>query len=313
MPKQILIIKLGALGDVIRTTPLLRTLEGDITWVTSTLALPLLSNNPFITTLLAFDTPGFRLERRFDLVINLEDDLASAELACAAASGRIVGPYLDNGTLAYDTTSSEWFDMSLSSRYGRAKADELKMRNRKTYQEMIFAAVGLSFSGEGQVLNLPLQNATVPSLIGIEDRAGGVWPTKCWSRYQELANLLSKLGYQIKFFRQRQTVAEYADDINECEFVICGDTLAMHLAVALDKRVVALFTCTSPHEIYGYGKLAKVVSPLLYQYFYRREYCPEAANAISTASVAEKFLAIAGYSIAGRFAGTGKENDAVYE
>src|SRR5579885_2276173 len=38
MAREILVIKLGALGDVIRTTPLLRVLEGRITWVTSTVA-----------------------------------------------------------------------------------------------------------------------------------------------------------------------------------------------------------------------------------------------------------------------------------
>ena len=32
--RNMLIIKLGALGDVVRTTPLLRVLEGKMTWVT---------------------------------------------------------------------------------------------------------------------------------------------------------------------------------------------------------------------------------------------------------------------------------------
>jgi heptosyltransferase II len=296
MVKRILIIKLGALGDVIRTTPLLRVLDGDITWVTSVLAMPLLEKNPSIAQLVAMDEPGFHLDRTYDLVINLEDDIQSARLASAAAAGNIVGPYFDGSGVTYNTTSSEWFDMSLSSRHGRQKADELKIRNRKTYQEMVFSALGMTFSGEDPVLNLPLRKALVPGLIGIEERAGGVWPNKRWNRYGELAGRLETLGYQTKFFKQRDSVIEYADDINECEFVICGDTLAMHIALALGKRVVALFTCTSPHEIYGYGRLGKVVSPLLEPYFYKRDYSPEPANSITTAEVEDCFRAIAAHS-----------------
>ena len=171
----------------------------------------------------------------------------------------------------------------------------MKIRNRKTYQEMIFSALEMTFHGEDPVLNLPLQKAPVPGLIGIEERAGGVWPTKRWNRYRELAARFESLGYTTKFFRQRESVIEYADDINECQFVVCGDTLAMHIALALGKRVVAIFTCTSPYEIYGYGRLGKVVSPLLDRYFYQREYSPEPADAIATADVEDCFRTIAGH------------------
>lgn len=298
MLSQVFIIKLGALGDVIRTTPLLRVLDGEITWLTSTLALPLLKGSPLISRLLAVDESACQLDRKYDLVVNLEDDVASAKLAAAVAAGAIVGPYLDGDGegVTYGASSSEWFDMSLSSRFGRQRADALKIRNRKTYQEMVFTAVGRTFSGEDPVWNVPLRTAEVPGLIGFEERAGGVWPNKRWNRYGELAGRLEALGYRSKFFKQRESVIEYAEDINECEFVICGDTLAMHIALALGKRVVALFTCTSPHEIYGYGRLGKVVSPLLERYFYQREYAPEAANAIATADVEECFRTIAARS-----------------
>jgi heptosyltransferase-2 len=297
MAKQGLIIKLGALGDVIRTTPLLRVLDAEITWVTSAPAMPLLENAGQISRVLVMDQPGFQLEHRYDLVINLEDDQSSAELAFAAGADTIIGPYINGSGITYSASSSEWFDMSLSSRYGRSKADELKMQNRKTYQEMIFSALGMTYRGEEPILTLALQKAPVSGLVGIEERAGGVWPTKRWNQYRELADRLEASGYTTKFFTQRESVVDYADDINECEFVICGDTLAMHIALALGKRVVALFTCTSPHEIYGYGRLGKVVSPLIEQYFYRREYSPEPANAIRVETVEECFWSIAGLGL----------------
>lgn len=291
---RILILKLGALGDVIRTTPLLRVLQGDITWITSAMARPLLENNGRIHRLLTADNGAAAAiaGESYDLVLNLEDGRAEAELASSVAAQRIVGPYFSGGELTYCPQGADWFDMSLSSRFGRAEADRIKMRNRRTYQEMLFASLGLEFRGEEPLVDLGLANALEPGLIGIEERAGNVWPSKRWRGYQELAARLERRGYRTRFFQQRDTLEEYAADINACEAVICGDTLAMHVALMLGRKVVTIFTCTSPHEIYGYSRMAKVVSPLLEQYFYRREYSPEPADAIAVDTVEESFLSL---------------------
>ena len=42
---SVLIIKLGATGDVVRTTPLLRRLDGSVSWVTAENNLPLLKES----------------------------------------------------------------------------------------------------------------------------------------------------------------------------------------------------------------------------------------------------------------------------
>jgi heptosyltransferase-2 len=44
--------------------------------------------------------------------------------------------------------------------------------------------------------------------------------------------------------------------------VVTGDTLALHVALGLEKRVVALFGPTSAAEIDLYGLGSKVVAPL---------------------------------------------------
>lgn len=291
--KSILIIKLGALGDVIRTTPLLRVLSGRITWLTSPAAEELLRGNPMIHRLIVQASPDQPLDEKFDLVVNLEDSPETARLAASAAGGEIVGPYWTADGISYSGPNCDWFDMSLSSRFGRARADELKLANRETYQSMVFAAFGLTFQDEDPVMDLGLNNTEVRGLVGLERRAGNVWPTKRWNGYEALAERLQAAGYRTKFFEQRDTTIEYAGDINECEFVVCGDTLAMHIALALGKRVVALFTCTSPHEIYGYGRLRKVVSPLLEQHFYQRAYSAAPAEAISVETVYRALLELA--------------------
>src|SRR6266480_2390738 len=76
---NILIAKLGATGDVVRTTPLLRRLSGDITWVTAaknTVLLAGLRNN---LRCLAWEERTSALDTHFDLVINLEDTLEVAQ------------------------------------------------------------------------------------------------------------------------------------------------------------------------------------------------------------------------------------------
>jgi heptosyltransferase-2 len=197
----------------------------------------------------------------------------------------MAGAYLGKDGITYTDSAREWFDMSLLSRFGKARADTLKMRSRKTYQEFIFAMAGRAFRGEEYVLNLPLAKPQKFNRVGLEPRAGDVWPMKRWNKYEELAERLKGAGFEIKIFEQRERLADYVDDINECEYIVCGDTLAMHLGLALRKKVAAIFTCTTPHEICDYGRMIPVVSPLYTQYFYRRDFVPEAADAIATGAV----------------------------
>ena len=140
---------------------------------------------------------------------------------------------------------------------------------------------------------MPLKKHPIPNLVGLEARAGAVWPMKRWSKFEELGSRLEGAGFRVKAFQQRDQLRDYADDINECEYIVCGDTLAMHLGLALRHKVVAIFTCTSPHEIFDYQRMIKIVSPLWIEYFYRRDFHPAAADAISVESVFEAVESLA--------------------
>jgi ADP-heptose:LPS heptosyltransferase len=101
-----------------------------------------------------------------------------------------------------------------------------------------------------------------------------------WLGYDELYGLLEKEGYNVKFLGLRDIIKEHIEDINNCEIIVCGDTFGMHIALALKKKVVALFNCTPPNEIYSYGRMIKLVSPLYEDYFYKKEPSAEAMSAI---------------------------------
>lgn len=292
LPKT-LIIKLGALGDVIRTTPLLHVLSGDIYWATKKECIPLLpANGRFIKKVIDIDCAEEILAKmNFNLILSFDDELRAARLATTLNRAELIGSYLDsNGKLKYTDSAAERFDMGLISKFGKEKADELKKNNTKTYQEIIFRMIGKEFKGEEYILNLKNQANNRDKnkekiLIGIERRADKRWPTKNWNGYGRLGEFLLQDGFEVKFFQQRNTIHQYINDINECELVVTGDTLALHIALALKIKVVGIFTCTSPAEIYDYKRIIKVVSPLWKEAFYSREYIQEAVNAVSIDSI----------------------------
>src|ERR1700745_2966451 len=155
---NVLIVKLGATGDVVRTTPLLRRLSGSVTWITA-------AKNDVLLEGLADNLRHFSWEERaraldisYDLAINLEDTLEVALFLKRIRPAEIFGAYTDaSKRLRYTDNSKCWFDLSLISSYGRQEADRLKLLNRQTYQELIFKGLGFDFAGETYLLPEPIE------------------------------------------------------------------------------------------------------------------------------------------------------------
>src|SRR5688572_14400837 len=151
-----LIVKLGATGDVVRTTTLLRRLSGPVTWVTARpndVLLCGLSGVSASLRIVLWEERHSLLGETFDLCLNLEDDEQIARILESVRPRRIFGAYLnEQGRMTYTGDSSRWFDLSLISEHGRKRADELKLLNRRSYQELIFEGLGWEFSGEKYLL-----------------------------------------------------------------------------------------------------------------------------------------------------------------
>lgn len=275
-----LILKLNATGDVVRTTTLLHRLSGDITWVTAELNVALLEGTRPRVRCLSWQKRESAADRTYDLVINLEDERAVAEFAAAVPHERLFGACL-NGTksLAYTADSQEWFDLSLISRFGRSRADQLKLQNRRTYQELIFEGLGMQFSGEGYVLPRPVAT-DLKGDVAIAPVAGPVWPMKGWKYYDDLKGKLEADGLRVNILPSRPSLLEHLGDVaNHC-CLVSGDSLPMHFALGMGIPCVTLFNCTSPWEIHDYGVQTKIVSPLLEKYFYKRGMDEEAIAAV---------------------------------
>jgi ADP-heptose:LPS heptosyltransferase len=286
-----LIVKLGATGDVVRTTPLLRRLKGEVTWLTAARNVMLLQGLKEGLRCLPWEQREAARDRRYDLVINLEDTPEAGHLAATMETDQLFGAYFDGAAgMRYTANSRRWFDLSLISMFGKHDADRLKLLNRQTYQELIFDGLGFLFCGEEYLLPEPRETG-LSGDIAISPEAGPVWPMKNWAYYEELKLQLETQGLIVNVLPQRPSLLEHLCDVRNHRCLVGGDSLPMHFALGTGTPCVTLFTCTSPWEIHGYGLQEKLVSPLLEEFFYKRGYDPRATTAISRDEVFQAVMA----------------------
>ena len=282
---NVLIIKLGATGDMVRTTPLLSHLSGQITWLTAAKNITLLENLTDNLRCFSWEERANVLDSHYDLAINLEDTFDVAQFLRTIECREIFGAYLgSDNSVTYTASSRRWFDLSLISSYGRRRADELKLLNRQTYQEMIFEGLGFRFAGETYLVPEPIETG-LSGDVAIAADAGPVWPMKKWAYYDELKQRLENHGLTVNTLPQRASLLEHLSDVRNHSCLVGGDSLPMHFALGTAIPCVSLFTCTSPWEIYDYGVQTKIVSPLLEEFFYKRGYDERATTAITVDEV----------------------------
>ena len=141
---KILIVKFGALGDVVRTSYILKGLRdkyenANIIWFTSDLAYDLLRFNPLIDDIV---TPNFKYNlikiKEIDLMISFDDELKILELVKNLNIKKIIGSYLINNLkIQYTESSKLWFDMGLLSKYGKEVADQKKKDNLLEHNQIM--------------------------------------------------------------------------------------------------------------------------------------------------------------------------------
>jgi lipopolysaccharide heptosyltransferase II len=294
---NVLIVKLGATGDVVRTTPLLRRLSGSVTWITAAKNGVLLDSLSDNLRHFSWEARARALDIPYDLAINLEDTLEVAQFLKSVSPAEIFGAYADSSkNLCYTDNSKCWFDLSLISSHGRQEADRLKLLNRQSYQELIFSGLGLDFAGETYLLPEPIETG-LSGDVAIAADAGPIWPMKRWAYYGELIQRLEDKGLIVNVLPKRSSLLEHLADVRNHCCLVGGDSLPMHLALGTDTRCVTLFTCTSPWEIYDYGIQKKLVSPLLKEFFYKRSYDERATTAISVDEVFDAVMSQLGATV----------------
>jgi heptosyltransferase-2 len=322
--EQLLIVKLDAMGDVLRSTALLPPIveahpRAAITWITRKESVPLLQRNPYIAEVLELGPEALaHLQTRvFDRVINLDASKTSAALAAAARSPRKDGFVLDERGRVQPTNEAarSWLEAGIF--------DDIKRQGSVTYQDRMAAILGLAGRKHHYVFELAAEERNRARVhlesigldfqrpvIGLNTGAGGRWPLKQWREdgYLELVSRLDRrddvqfllLGGPAEQERNDRlkgasrvplldpgcdnTARHFAALLSHSDVVVTGDTLAMHLSLALGKRTVVLFGPTSAAEIELYGLGEKVVPDMTCLSCYKTscDFAPNCMDLIST-------------------------------
>jgi heptosyltransferase-2 len=291
--KRILIIKLGALGDVIRTTPLLTKLRevypgSHITWLTaSPEVLPPPVDEPLLYTL---PSVVQLRSRPFDLLVNLDKDRDACALAAQISATEKKGFTLKDGVIVPANSESQ-------HKYLTGIFNDVSQLNRKSYPQEIFEICGFEFNGEKYLLNPPARPAkpwklnNKKKVIGLNTGCGGRWTSRLWAdaRWVALAKVLKKKGYEVVLLGgeqehiknlalARKSKAKYFGHfpldqflslVDACDLVVTGVTMAMHFAIGLGKRIVLFNNIFNKHEfeLYGLGEVLEPSKPC--RCFYR--------------------------------------------
>lgn len=302
--KKIALIKLDAMGDVLRTTCLLPGLkaaspESWITWITRAESMPLIKNNPYVDEGIPYGPESLLTlsTRKFDQVINLDAGKISSALATLSKADEKTGFLMHERGYVYATNEAaeEWLGMGVF--------DNLKKANRRTYQDVMCSILAIPATGMRYVLRLTpeeeqagdrhLEDLGVDlgkKIIGIHTGGGGRWTQKQWleEKFIELIErmnrefgqevvilllggpqereqnrrILSKVNGSVVDAGCDNTARQVGALISCCSVVLSGDSLAMHLALAMGRRVVVLFGPTSHAEIELFGLGEKVFADL---------------------------------------------------
>ena len=323
---RILLVKLGAIGDVLRTTALLSGLSekyqpAEIDWITSDISRELLEWNSYLHRVFAWEERDG--VNNYDLVIGLEDEKDVCRFVSTLNAKGVVGAYLEKGKIVY--TPSAWFDMSMISSLGLERANELKKKNQKSYQQHMADLLGIRVSPyvfklipeeieAGRKLIRELGISKSDRVIGINTGAGRRWPQKSWGIEQtiDLVKLIkNKLGAVSLILggideRERNkaithetgmpeagvhSLRGFASVIDQCQLLLSSDSLALHFGIALKKRLVILFGPTSAAEIEVYGLGEKLTAPVDCVTCYKKE-CEVKPSCMDSISVKSVFSAL---------------------
>lgn len=282
--KRILIIKLGALGDVIRTTPLLARFRKKysnchISWLTLSPEILPKSSIDVIYALSASSL--FVLQNsEFDIAVNLDKDPEACILMAKIRANEKYGFTWNNQAVAPCTMAAEHKLMT-------GFFDQISKANTKNYLEEVFEICHESFEKEPYQIALNediaahwakqlKQCANGKTVVALNTGCGPRWNTRLWSeeRWGALANSLTARGYfpvflggalehdknlsmseknQI-FYPGHFDLETFISLTSACDIVVTQVTMMMHIATALRKKMVLINTIFNPHEFELYGR-----------------------------------------------------------
>lgn len=317
--ENILIIKLGAAGEVIRCTPILRRLQAEhpqarIVWMTRH---PDLVPESAVDQVLpaGWEAVEWLKAQVWTLVLSLDKDPLACAVAGQLRARRLRGFVLDDlGRIAPA-------NLSTIPKWRSGVFDDVMKARTQHYIEEIFEICGWPFTGEPYILPAPQPTMMNPlpsgqPVVGLNTGVGSAWPTRTWpvGHFESLIKLLHAerlcpvlLGGPSEHDRNaglaRRTGAayhgikplrEFLSVVGSCDVVVTSVTMALHMAIGLGKPVVLLNNIFNRHEfhLFGRGEILEPPVPCLACYKSRYDAACAVADCMAEITPGQVFEAV---------------------
>lgn len=283
--QRILIIKLGALGDVLRTTSLAVRFKkmyasAHITWITD--STEILPTGLFIDSVYTFEyRTVFPLVEwgEFDIAINLDKDKEACTMLSMVKAKKKFGFTIKDGHIAGCNKASE-------RKIITGLFDDESKNNTKSYPEEIFEICELEFQKEETLINLNAglaekwkllhDKAGDKKVVGLNTGCGPRWKTRLWNNdyWESLILKLDLEGYfpvllggvaedntnrelskaTGAYYPGTFSLEEFIAITSNCDLVVTAVSMMLHIAVALKKPLVLFNNIFNRHEFELYGR-----------------------------------------------------------
>jgi heptosyltransferase-2 len=299
--QRLLIVHLGALGAVLRSTSLLKALRrkyqgAHITWVTKAPAHHLLKNLSAIDRILTLDQEDLLALRalEFDVAFVIDKSLSAVGVLQLTKVHEVKGFTAVSGVIVpANREADELWRLGLSNQ-------QKFFVNQKTEQQLVHEALDLGeYTRDPYQINLSHSEQALAkvrrqqwsrdghAVIGINTGSSPVLPAKKLS-VEGQRHLIQQLMADPRFKNQSIVLLGGPEDsernrqigaglpviqsptdqglrdgiasVAACDLIITGDSLGMHMAIALKKWTVAWFGPTCPQEIDLYGRGRKILA-----------------------------------------------------
>ncbi|MDD3238345.1 MAG: glycosyltransferase family 9 protein [Candidatus Gastranaerophilales bacterium] len=283
MKKKILIIRLGAIGDVIHTSVIQKSIkmqhpDAEVHLLTSYILAPLMKNDKYLDKLFVFDSSnkdnpfyllslGLKFRReKYDAVINLSNSMRNIFLMFLASPKKKIKRCTEpiHAVQSFFQSAKEVYDdLDLPKNLTLAVDVDVQRDVQKMIEDYPRPFVIFSPGGEHN-----------------NERQGRVWPIQSW---KELGKLVSnKFGgtifvigspaerqnhlelenlENIKIYTGKLTLEQSAALSSEADLFISGDSGPLHIASALNVTTLGLMGSTSPQFCSPYGEQCHTILP----------------------------------------------------
>ena len=307
---SILVIRLGAMGDIIHALPAVASLklsfpQRKLHWLVARKWMPLLRGNPYVDEVIPFDRGGFAsLLSSWRQLRDLKPDLAIdfQGLLQSSISGRIAKP---RAFLGFDRSVAR--ESLASLLYSQRVAVTGPHRIQRNLQ--LVAAAGASTLTEDAWIPLGNPEGGLPSRPFVLASPFAGWASKQWplKSYDRLGSILKGEGLELVLNLPEQQAVQLQNlsglrlhtsslegliDATRRAWAVVGvDSGPLHLAAALAKPGVALFGPTDPAQTGPFKSKMMVLRSSGVQTTYKRHHRVHASMAgISPEQVAGALL-----------------------